>query len=140
MKNHVEEYVEDVVKLYLKEIGRYPLLTEEQEKELLKKKDGDDKVAAKKAKETLIQSNLRLVVSIAKGFSHHSHDLDFLDLVQEGNIGLIKSIIREYDMREAGFSLIKEYGLLKPSKIKYLEENFRGKGKKFEFEVIKFDK
>jgi len=40
------------------------------------------------------------------------------------NIGLLKSIIREYDMREAGFSLIKEYGLLKPSKIKYLEENF----------------
>jgi len=40
------------------------------------------------------------------------------------NLGLLKSIIREYDMREAGFNLIKEYGLLKPSKIKYLEENF----------------
>jgi len=48
------------------------------------------------------------------------------------NIGLLKSVIREYDMREAGFSLIKEYGLLKPSKIEYLEKNFTKKERTIE--------
>lgn len=77
---------DDPVKLYLKEIGNYPLLTMEQEIELAKRiEDGDN--AAKKA---LAESNLRLVVSIAKRYV--GRGLSFLDLIQEGNLGLIKAV------------------------------------------------
>ena len=81
-----EDYVEDSVKSYLREIGRYPLLTEEEEKELtVQMKNGDEE-----AKQKLITSNLRLVVSIAKPYIRN--ELEFLDLIQEGNMGLIKAI------------------------------------------------
>lgn len=77
---------DDPVKLYLKEIGNYPLLTMEQEIELAKRiEEGDN--AAKKA---LAESNLRLVVSIAKRYV--GRGLSFLDLIQEGNLGLIKAV------------------------------------------------
>lgn len=55
------------------------------------------------------------------------------------NIGLLKSIIREYDMKEAGFNLIKEYGLLKQSKIKYLEENFTKQERTIEIGKLQCD-
>jgi len=79
---------EDSIKLYLKEIGRIPLLTAEQEiqlaREILKGgKSGDD------AKRKLVQANLRLVVSIAKKYLNRG--LSFLDLIQEGNLGLIRA-------------------------------------------------
>jgi len=86
-----EEYnevsdVEDMVKLYLKQIGEKPLCTQEEEQELFKKiKDGD--VAAE---QEFLERNLRLVVSIAKRYLHKG--LPLLDLVQEGNLGLIKAV------------------------------------------------
>ena len=76
------------VKVYLKEIGRVPLLTPDEETELALKiqAGGPD---GEKAKQRLSEANLRLVVSIAK--KHVGHNLAFLDLIQEGNIGLIKA-------------------------------------------------
>ncbi len=77
---------DDPVKQYLKEIGSYPLLSIEEEIELAKKiENGDDT-----AKQTLAESNLRLVVSIAKRYV--GRGLSFLDLIQEGNLGLIKAV------------------------------------------------
>ncbi len=77
---------DDPVKLYLKEIGGYPLLSIEQEIELAKRIEQGDDVA----KQTLAESNLRLVVSIAKRYV--GRGLSFLDLIQEGNLGLIKAV------------------------------------------------
>lgn len=84
---------EDTVKLYLRDMGRMDLLKAEQERELAKRiEQGDDE-----AKRELIQSNLRLVVSIAKKYVNRG--ILFLDLIQEGNIGLIKSISKfEYKL------------------------------------------
>ncbi len=77
---------EDPVRMYLKEIGTVPLLTAEEELELAKKKaDGSEQ-----AKDRLIEANLRLVVSIAKRYT--GRGMSFLDLVQEGNLGLIKGV------------------------------------------------
>ena len=82
------EGAEDSIKLYLKEIGRIPLLTAEQEIELAREIEkgghgGDE------AKRKLVQANLRLVVSIAKKYLNRG--LSFLDLIQEGNLGLIRA-------------------------------------------------
>jgi len=80
---------------YLKEISRYPLLSEREEKELAKRiKKGD-----KKAKEKFIKANLRLVVSIAKKYVEQTPHLTFIDLIQEGNLGLLKAI-EKYDWRK----------------------------------------
>lgn len=84
--------------LYLKEISRYPLLTPEEEVELAKRvQDGDEE-----AKRRFILSNLRLVVSIAK--KYHSAGLTFLDLIEEGNLGLIKGVQRFDPERGVRFS------------------------------------
>ena len=78
--------VDDPVRMYLREIGRIPLLTLEQELDLAKKiLDGDEE-----AKQQLAESNLRLVVSIAKKYV--GRGMLFLDLIQEGNMGLIKAV------------------------------------------------
>ena len=77
---------EDPVRMYLKEIGTVPLLTADEEMELAKRKAEGD-VAAK---DRLIEANLRLVVSIAKRYT--GRGMSFLDLVQEGNLGLIKGV------------------------------------------------
>ncbi len=78
--------LDDPVKLYLKEIGRVPLLSSEEEKELAEKiLEGDEK-----AKKRLTEANLRLVVSIAKRYV--GRGMHFLDLIQEGNVGLIKAV------------------------------------------------
>ncbi|MBQ9765325.1 MAG: RNA polymerase sigma factor RpoD [Lachnospiraceae bacterium] len=88
---------EDPVRMYLKEIGTVPLLTAEEELELAKRKaDGD-----LAAKERLIEANLRLVVSIAKRYT--GRGMSFLDLVQEGNLGLIKGV-EKFD-HEKGYKL-----------------------------------
>ncbi len=77
---------EDPVRMYLKEIGTVPLLTADEELDLAQRKaDGDEF-----AKERLIEANLRLVVSIAKRYT--GRGMSFLDLVQEGNLGLIKGV------------------------------------------------
>ena len=77
---------EDPVRMYLKEIGTVALLTAEEELELAKRKTEGDPIA----KEKLIEANLRLVVSIAKRYT--GRGMSFLDLVQEGNLGLIKGV------------------------------------------------
>ncbi len=77
---------DDSVKIYLQQIGKIPLLTAEQELEVAKKiKESNDD----KAKEVLVNANLRLVVSIAKKYI--GRGLSFLDLIQEGNMGLMKA-------------------------------------------------
>lgn len=77
----------DSIQMYLKEIGKIPLLTAEEEIELAKRKDRGDKEAERK----MIESNLKLVVSIAKKFSGVK-GLSLLDLIQEGNIGLFRAV------------------------------------------------
>lgn len=87
-----EGSVSDPVRMYLKEIGRIPLLTFEEEIELAKRvENGEDE-----AKKKLINSNLRLVVSIAKKYI--GRGLTLLDLIQEGNQGLIRAV-EKYDWR-----------------------------------------
>lgn len=87
-----EGSVSDPVRMYLKEIGRIPLLTFEEEIELAKRVEKEDVTAKKK----LINSNLRLVVSIAKKYI--GRGLSLLDLIQEGNQGLIRAV-EKYDWR-----------------------------------------
>ncbi|WP_242843161.1 MULTISPECIES: RNA polymerase sigma factor RpoD [Clostridia] len=85
--------VEDPVRMYLKEIGKVPLLSSEDEIELAKKIElGDDD-----AKQRLTEANLRLVVSIAKRYV--GRGMQFLDLIQEGNLGLIKAV-EKFDYRK----------------------------------------
>ena len=81
-----EHGAEDAVRLYLRSIGRVPLLTREDEVRLAKRVEMND-MAAKNA---LIEANLRLVVSIAKRYT--GHGLTLLDLIQEGNLGLIRAV------------------------------------------------
>ncbi|MEE3344230.1 MAG: sigma-70 family RNA polymerase sigma factor [Bacilli bacterium] len=79
----------DGLKLYLKSIGCIPLLSADEEYNLAKRYKEKGDVSAKN---TLIESNLRLVVSIAKRYSHVNHNFEILDLIQEGNKGLIKAV------------------------------------------------
>ena len=88
---------DDPVRMYLKEIGTVPLLTPEEELELaIRKADGDEE-----AKNKLIEANLRLVVNIAKKYTNRG--LSFLDLIQEGNLGLMKGV-EKFD-HNRGFKL-----------------------------------
>ena len=84
---------EDPVSMYLKEIGRIPLLSSEEEIELAKRMEMGDEEAKKK----LSEANLRLTVSIAKRYS--GRGMQFLDLIQEGNLGLIKAV-EKFDYRK----------------------------------------
>lgn len=94
------------VSIYLREIGRIPLLSEQQEKELAQKvAQGDSK-----AKDLFIESNLRLVVSVAKKYLNNG--LSFLDLIQEGNLGLIKAVDK-YDVNKGyKFSTYATYWII----------------------------
>ncbi len=85
--------VEDPVRMYLKEIGKVPLLTAEEEVELARRMEEGDEAAKKK----LAEANLRLVVSIAKRYV--GRGMLFLDLIQEGNLGLIKAV-EKFDYRK----------------------------------------
>lgn len=80
-------YTDDSIRIYLKEIGKIPLLTGEEELEVAKKIEAGDK----QAKEIMTNANLRLVVSVAKRYVGGSN-MTLLDLIQEGNIGLIKAV------------------------------------------------
>ncbi len=79
--------VDDPVKMYLKDIGKVPLLTSEEEVEYAKRMSQGDEVARRK----LSEANLRLVVSIAKKYVGRT-SMQFLDLIQEGNLGLLKAV------------------------------------------------
>ncbi len=83
-----EASTSDSVQMYLREIGKYPLLSSEEEVDLAKKIEKNDEAARQK----LAVSNLRLVVSIAKKYVGRSPNLTLLDLIQEGNIGLFKAV------------------------------------------------
>ena len=85
--------VEDPVRMYLKEIGKVPLLKADEEVELAKRMEQGDE----KAKQKLAEANLRLVVSIAKKYV--GRGMLFLDLIQEGNLGLIKAV-EKFDYRK----------------------------------------
>ncbi len=85
--------IEDPVRMYLKEIGKVPLLSAEEEIELAKKMEMGDA----EAKKRLAEANLRLVVSIAKRYV--GRGMLFLDLIQEGNLGLIKAV-EKFDYRK----------------------------------------
>lgn len=85
--------IDDPVRMYLKEIGKVPLLTAEEEVELAKRIEQGDEIA----KRRLAEANLRLVVSIAKRYV--GRGMLFLDLIQEGNLGLIKAV-EKFDYRK----------------------------------------
>ena len=83
---NVDSFADDSVRLYLREIGKIPLLTPEEEADLAQRIVKGDK----KAKDKMVEANMRLVVSIAKRYS--GRGLDFLDLIQEGNTGLLRAV------------------------------------------------
>ena len=84
--DNVDAFADDSVRLYLREIGKIPLLTPEEEADLAQRIVKGDK----KAKDKMVESNMRLVVSIAKRYG--GRGLDFLDLIQEGNTGLLRAV------------------------------------------------
>ena len=84
--DNVDSFADDSVRLYLREIGKIPLLSQEEEADLAQRIVKGDK----KAKDKMVESNMRLVVSIAKRYS--GRGLDFLDLIQEGNTGLLRAV------------------------------------------------
>lgn len=83
---YFDDVSDDSVRLYLREIGKIPLLNAEEELELAQRVVAGDK----KAKDKMAEANMRLVVSIAKRYS--GRGLDFLDLIQEGNTGLLRAV------------------------------------------------
>lgn len=83
---NVDAFADDSVRMYLREIGKIPLLTAEEEADLAQRIVRGDK----KAKDKMVESNMRLVVSIAKRYG--GRGLDFLDLIQEGNTGLLRAV------------------------------------------------
>ena len=85
----------DSVQIYLKEIGKSPFVTAEEEKDLAKRIENNDE----EAKKRLTQANLRLVVSIAKRYVGRSSHLTLLDLIQEGNLGLFRAV-EKFDWRK----------------------------------------
>ena len=90
-----QETTTDALQLFLREAGRHPLLNAAQEVELAKRIERGDMGA----KQTMIQSNLRLVVSIAKNYRNQG--LPFLDLIQKGTLGLVR-VSKKFDDRKGG--------------------------------------
>ena len=103
--------IDDPVKVYLKEIGRVPLLSSEEEVRLaIAIKDGDEA-----AKKRLSEANLRLVVSIAKRYL--GRGMQFLDLIQEGNLGLIKAVEKfDYHKGISSSPPTQRGGFVRPSR------------------------
>lgn len=91
----IEDGSSDLVQMYLREIGRVPLLSADEEIRLAKANEKGDL----SAKQKLTEANLRLVVSIAKKYVGRSHNLSLLDLIQEGNIGLFRAV-EKFDFRK----------------------------------------
>jgi RNA polymerase primary sigma factor len=89
----IETVAQDALRFYLREAGKTPLLTKDEEIELAQAIEAGDK----RAKDRMIQANLRLVISIAKNY--YTQDLELLDLIQEGNTGLIRAV-EKFDYRK----------------------------------------
>ena len=89
----IQTVTNDPLRLYLKEAGKTPLLTKNEEIQLAKRIEMGDK----RAKDRMVRSNLRLVISIAKNY--YAQDMDLLDLIQEGNTGLIRAV-EKFDYRK----------------------------------------
>ena len=89
---NLDDYVaiEDPIKMYLKEIGKIPLLSVDEEMNLAKKICDPDENVRKEARKKMAESNLRLVVSIAKRYM--GRGMQLLDLIQEGNLGLLRAV------------------------------------------------
>lgn len=92
-KADIPELTQDSIQMYLREIGKIPLLTAEEEVALAKRKERNDKEAERR----LIEANLRLVVSIAKKFV--GKQMQLLDLIQEGNVGLFRAV-KKFEYRK----------------------------------------
>ena len=116
--------IEDPVRMYLKEIGKVPLLSAEEEIELAQamERGGEEGEAAKKK---LAEANLRLVVSIAQRYV--GRGMLFLDLIQEGNLGLIKAV-EKFDYRKVYSSLPMQPGGF----VRRLQERLRIRQERFE--------
>jgi RNA polymerase primary sigma factor len=95
--SYLDDISDDSVRLYLREIGKIPLLTAEEELALANRVVAGEK----KAKDQMAEANMRLVVSIAKRYS--GRGLDFLDLIQEGNTGLLRAV-EKFDRKGFKFS------------------------------------
>ncbi|MEI7621694.1 MAG: RNA polymerase sigma factor RpoD [Candidatus Moraniibacteriota bacterium] len=95
LSESLEDGSSDLVQMYLREIGKVPLLKFEDEVKLAKANEKGDLAA----KQKLTEANLRLVVSIAKKYVGRSHNLSLLDLIQEGNIGLFRAV-EKFDYRK----------------------------------------
>ncbi len=110
---------DDILASYLSEVRRYPLLTPEQEREaaVLYVETGD-----KEAAKLLITSNLRLVIKIA--FQYHRQWANVLDLIQEGNVGLVEALSRYDPYREIRFSSYAQYWI-RAMILRFLLDNFR---------------
>jgi len=91
----LERGTPDAVQVYLREIGKTPLLIKAEERELAKRSASGDE----DARQSLMKANLRLVVSIAKRYANRSPNLSILDLIQEGNIGLSRAV-EKFDYRK----------------------------------------
>lgn len=104
-----KSFTDEALKNYMKEISKYPLLSIEEQKELSYryKKHGD-----LNAKNLLINSNLRLVVDIAKEYMPVVKHFKILDIIQEGNLGLIKAV-DEYDPEIGRFLHMQPFGFIR---------------------------
>lgn len=100
--------IDDPVRMYLKEIGRVPLLSADEEIKLAKRMEDGDLEAQKR----LAEANLRLVVSIAKRYV--GRGMLFLDLIQEGNLGLIKAVENSITIKATNLVLMLHGGFVKP--------------------------
>jgi RNA polymerase primary sigma factor len=94
IKESAGEISADPIQAYLREVAKSPLLNSKEEKDLAKRAKAGDK----KAKEKLVRANLRLVISIAKKYVGKTPHLSFLDLIQEGNMGLMRAV-EKFDWR-----------------------------------------
>ncbi len=101
-----EDFAMDAIKLYLKDIQKTNLLTAEEERALARRIDDGDMAA----RDRMIESNLRLVVKIAKRYMNRG--LPFLDLIEEGNLGLIKAVERFKLSKECRFSILSKKATL----------------------------
>lgn len=110
---------DDLLSAYLAEVRRYPILSPEEEKEVaLRYHEYGDKEAAEK----LVTSNLRLVIKIA--FQYHRQWANVLDLIQEGNVGLVEALTRYDPYREIRFSSYAQYWI-RAMILRFLLDNFR---------------